>query len=492
MGPLYWTPGLRWCPPTPSRDPTGWRGRAHARPRVRAVLAVTSLCWAFLWPAASPQAVAAHPSGLAGAQAQDEKIPLSSALQEHRHRLRLEGNTLKGPGAELLLQEAASARYLLVGEEHGTAEIPRLVADLFRRLQTAGYRHLAIEVGPVQARRLNDVLSGSQPEEALREHLRAHWPGVPFYWWKEEAHLLVSAARAAEEDDVLWGVDYDVMGDRYPLSRLRELAPDPAARATAARALALADSLLERATQSGDLSKTMMFSDPDTIWCALRATFEPEPGSEAEFILDQLESTARVNRAWIEERVWDSNQLRARLNKENFLRYRRRAGHTSHGRRSGGHHDPGAGWTGGKVLVKMGANHVMRGRTPTEIFDLGNLVSELAVAEGGESFHLAAVGGAGDEHAGLDTHDFGVEPEPTHLSRGEWGRPLAAAAYDKGWTLFDLRPVRPLMAGGRVAEVHPRLERMIYAYDAILVVSGSTPATALELGPGTSGAEGGR
>ena len=140
-------------------------------------------------------------SGPAAALQQDPGVrdtsgaALQEALRAHRHPLALEDGELTGPGADLLVREAGEARYTLVGETHGVAEAPELTAALFRALQPHGYRHLAVEIGPVQADRIGEILAGPRPMQAYRRFLRDHWPAVPFYAWESEAELLAAADR---------------------------------------------------------------------------------------------------------------------------------------------------------------------------------------------------------------------------------------------------------------------------------------------------------
>lgn len=399
---------------------------------------------------------------------------LLAALEAQRRPLALEDGRLTGPGAELLLSGAAGARYTLVGETHGVAEAPELVGALFRALQPDGYRHIAVEIGPVQADRIGELLAGPRAMDRYRGFLREHWPAVPFFVWRSEARLLAGAVRTVGDASAVWGLDYDVMGGRYPLARLRELAPGPRARSAAARLAGKADSLLRRAAASGDLSRALMFSEPASTWADLRAAYDPAQGSEADRILTQLEATARINEAWVAGERWTSNRRRVRLLKHNFLRHRAAAD------------------TGARVLVKMGGFHLTRGRTPNNTFDLGNLLSELARAEagpveadpagteGGRSFHVMVLGGPGRERAALDPETLGVRTTPTVVSsKQHWAHPLGLAAHDDRWTVIDLRPLRPRVDAGELGDVPARLREMIFGYDVAVVLVGSTPAELL-------------
>lgn len=480
---------------------------SRLHPAIRSALSLAMLAAVAVLPAAAgggawtaalagPAALAAQEGGGAGTGKEDA---LLEALEAHRHPVALEEGRLTGPGGELLLRNASDARYLLVGETHGVAEAPAVMSALFRQLQPAGYRHLAVEIGPIQAEKLNEVFSGPRPMEAHRDFLAAHWPGVPFYGWREEARLLADAVAAvqgggargsgagrsdgaggdadgSDAPGVIWGLDYDIMGDRYPLRRLRRIAPDSSARAAADRAITLADSMLEGAQDAGDLSRIMMFRGPDSVWTALRDAYAPAEGSEADRILDQLAATTRINGAWIAGDRWRSNRLRVRLIKRNFLRYRHEA-------------SPEA-----RVMVKMGGFHVMRGRTPNNTFDIGNLLSELSLVEARDrpetltaaeeerSFHVVVLGGPGRQRATVDQETLGAREVPTVLSSREYrARALGEAAYGDRWTVFDLRALRPLVDAGELGEIPDDLEEMIFAYDAAVVLVGSTPARMVDV-----------
>ncbi len=61
--------------------------------------------------------------------------------------------------------------------------------------------------------------------------------------------------------------------------------------------------------------------------------------------------------------------------------------------------------------MKFGASHMMRGRTSTEVFDLGTLVPELAEIEGGRAFQLLVLPGTGSRIAQLDPASLTYQPQ---------------------------------------------------------------------------------
>ncbi|NIQ56565.1 MAG: hypothetical protein GWN71_25340 [Gammaproteobacteria bacterium] len=425
---------------------------------------------------ASVLAVAALPAAPTPVAAQDrDGDPLREALEANRHIVTLQGGRLGGPGGELLLEAGRASQFFLIGEEHGVAEIPVLTAALFTELAGSGYRHLAIETGDGLAERLERAARDPEPLDALTRFYADHWPGAPFYTLRTEAELLVAAVAAvgaAEQGGVLWGLDYDIFGDRHALGRLRALAVTDAQRQAVDAAIEVADSALERALAEKDPAHVMMFGGPAAALDALYEAFEPEPDSEADRIISLLRETRAINAHWLEGEPWRSNERRAQWNKRQLGRLWYDAWE-----RSG---DPP------RVMLKFGSNHMMRGRTPTGVFDLGTVAASLAEALGRPSFHLLVVGGPGTRRAVLNPTVMEYVPAPAELAATRWAAPVVELTDPERWTLFDLRPLRAPASRGELGEMPPRVERTLFGFDAVLVLTGSTPNEALEL-PASAG-----
>jgi hypothetical protein len=388
--------------------------------------------------------------------AQDSLVALLRA-NAHPMQVGADGR-LSGAGAELLLAAGRDAQFFLIGEEHGVAEVPRVAAGLFRELAPAGYRHLAIETGEMMAAELNRRVLADTTGAAYAAFGRDFFPGAPFYGWREDAALLRTAVAAAGgRDDVLWGLDYDILADRYTLRRLRDLAPTPRARAAAEAVIARADSALQQALATQNPGLLMMFGGPDDVYAPLRAAYAPEAGSEADRILRLMETTREINAYWGRGEGYLSNHHRAMLNKRQLM-----------------HHLQGAtGRDGGmpRVMMKFGASHMMRGRTFTQVYDLGTLASEIADVHGGRSFGVLMLGGAGTTHAVIDPRVFRSVEAPVEVE--PWAQPFYDAADPQRWTVLDLRPLRARIP--RLGTLPDDVLKVLYGFDAVVILSGSGP-----------------
>lgn len=246
---------------------------------------------------------------------------LAAQAVENRYAVTFQNGTFSGPGWDLLLAEGRKSSFFLVGEEHGVAEIPAVVRELFRALQPAGYRHLAIEISPPMAAVLDEQARGADGLQKLPAFYAEHPPGVAFFTLREEAELLV-AARAASPGNapVLWGLDYEITADRYLFDRMRQKAPDGPARAAVEALHEKSAAAWKTVSTEKNPAAFFSFANPREILDDLRRAW-PNPDPESALALDVIGETLAINRAFVEGRNWESNDQRARLNKRNFLRY---------------------------------------------------------------------------------------------------------------------------------------------------------------------------
>lgn len=384
---------------------------------------------------------------------------VAAAFAANRHPLRLEQGSLAGPGGELLTRESGNAQFTLLGEEHGVREIPALAAALLRAVRPNGYRHLAIEVSPLSARRIAEIAGIPEPRRAFEELFRDPLNWMPFYTMPPETALLAWAV-GREGSYTVWGLDYEVWADRYWLRRLEAIVT-PTARPAVAAARARADSGFARAAR-GDPSQIFSFTAPESLFTALREAVAPASGSEAAEILQVLERTVDINRPFLAGRNYESNLKRSTYLKENFLRAYDAA------RRSGGGPP--------RMLLKFGAFHVERGLNGVRQHDVGWLAAALAEADGGRSFHILAVGGPGTQHAVFDIRTLRYRPQPVEWIEADAMRPVREAIDSRDFVVFDLRPIRALIQDRRLRDVAAQLERIVFGFDVLVVLTGSGPS----------------
>lgn len=376
---------------------------------------------------------------------------LKAGFKDARQPIAIDLNGgVSGAGWDWLKAEGAKASFFAFGEEHGMAQVPVLVRELATALKPD---RLLLEISPPIAEDIDQAARGGL--EGLKAYCRDNPPGPAFYAMADEARML-AAVRAAlpGKRQLIWGLDYEVIMDRRLILRLKPKAPASAKAALAA---------VEAASQAGwaayaatkDISKVFTFAGDPALIEALMAAW-PKPDRASADILETLLQTLRTNRAYTEERYFQSNAIRADFMKASFVRQWRAASPKP------------------RILFKFGGGHLVRGRSFTEVYDIGNLLAETATLEGGTSFHLLVVPLNGGRQAAMNPGaNFAYEDVPVSTIEEMGIEALAELALPTGSTLVDLRPLRRFMSAGVTAKTDARLARVVHGYDAILLVRDS-------------------
>lgn len=393
-------------------------------------------------------------------------------LVANRHPISISDGRLEQSGGRLLVEEGKASRFFLVGEEHGVAETPALVQALLTELRPAGYNTFAIEVSPLQGERLDAIARGPRASERLDSLMATWYSAVPFYTLAEERALLASAMspQGSLPSMRIWGLDYDVSADRMFLRELETLAP-PRGRAAVRRARELADSGFAGVARPGrpDPSKLFAWSAPDSLFTALREALGARPSPRARAIVDMFERTARINRLFLSGRGYESNLMRSAYLRENFSK------HFAAAERAGPNLTP-------RVLFKFGGSHMMRGLNYTHTLDIGTAAAVTAEARGERSFNVLILGGPGTKSTRMNIMSLQYDAQgdaEVDDDNVAWLRPALA---ESSWSLFDMRRVRLEYLKRRTQSLSPIQDRFLHAYDAIVVLTGSTPGTSRPLG----------
>ena len=381
----------------------------------------------------------------------------------NRYRLDFDGADFSGPGWQRLLSEGRKSQFFLLGEEHGIAENAKLAARLFEALTDSGYSRFLIEISPPMANIVDEALFNGGLDGLRR--LYAEPGGEPaFFGMAEEAEMLAAVRSALPgKAPVLWGADYEVASDRALLRTLSSRSKPPAAQEALATLAEASTTGWNRHAETGQPEFIFTFSgDPELVRNVESAW--PLRDADSAWILDTLEATLEINQYWAAGEGYQSNARRAALLRQNFIRHWREAKIAGHAPR---------------VIAKFGANHLVRGQNMTQTFDLGSLLPELAALVGRRSFSVMVIPGKGSSTAVLNASSWRYEPSPPKNSYARGLEPLMVALLSDAFTLIDLAPIRAVLSSNP-GLADDRLQRVVFGYDMLLVMSGSTAATEFE------------
>lgn len=390
------------------------------------------------------------------AQAAEEtpEQALVQLLQTHRSELQVDAAGLRGAGLEPLLQRARTAQFVLIGEDHGFADVPEFVVVLGRSLGKDAPRYLVYEVGPYSAARA----AAAAREDKMREFALAYPGALPFFNLQEDGALAV-AWQKGQKQDVIWGLDQEfIFSCGLILERLRELAAPGKPRETVDRFIDRCAAADKEVMGTHDSGAALLLKLQQADFAELRAGINPAADSPAARLIDELAESSEIYRSQSTD-GYGSNSRRSRLMKRHFMEYYRAAENT-------GEKHP-------RALLRFGAYHMTRGITPTNQFDIGNFASEFAASNGRESLHILVLASSGTANRwlpfvadkGLQAQRYDVKAE----MEGFGALRFVENAHTRGWTLYDLEPLRRQRKARKAGGTE--FEKVVFGYDYVVVVA---------------------
>lgn len=127
-----------------------------------------------------------------------------------------------------------------------------------------------------------------------------------------------------------------------------------------------------------------------------------------------------------------------------------------------------ANWYNKKNLFKYGANHLAKGESLLEIFDIGNLVNNITDSQYKKSMHLMIVGQSGTQ--ALPFKGFPTEKIDANSGTLSLLQPFFKAMEGEQWHCFDMVPLQNALAQGKLTIKDIKLARIIKGYDYLVVI----------------------
>jgi hypothetical protein len=370
-------------------------------------------------------------------------------LARNTHDFSMSGGVLSGAGIDLIDYRAASAQFVLLGEDHHDALTPIFASALFTRLHArAEIDYAAVEIDPMATETI-DRNVGLDDLQHIAQVARAY-PTLIGFASDQDLQFLADVRRTAGSK-ALWAIEQAQDPVRY-LEELERLATEKRARSMVVAMLAEA-----RSKASRELYAPILSQEAGALarFTALRDAFAAKPASRAAVLLERLVESAEIYSYYIRANAGEpvglfNNTVRESWLKKGFMQnYRRATGATI---------QP-------KVMFKFGAYHMYRGRNPVQAYPLGNLAHEFAITNGSQAFGLYVIG-------------FGGYTQWSNAPA--WMRPILPATEPDGPALIDLAALRPVASRytGLLAEDERRkLEDLIHGFDALVLIPGSAKAS---------------
>lgn len=380
-------------------------------------------------------------------------------LLKNRYGLTVSGGNLDGSAVPILRPVLQDAQFVLVGEDHGIAQVPAIVGAFCDQLMPAGFHTMALEVGPLAAGNLQAWVRDPTGRDQLSTFERQYPANIAFYDWSEEFDLLSHCAAKADGPFHLWGLDQELMGSSgWILTKILEQNPGPDAARQARQLLKKNNEANAAAEKSGNPTELFMMSASDDELNSLSVALRKEGNTTSQALFDSLLESRQIYQKNMSGQSAESNRQRSLLMKHNFVANYQQ---TTFSRTQ----TP-------KILFKFGAWHMFKGINPLLNNDLGNYLAEVADGQGTTSVRILILGVKGDQlrFAGIGRP---AAPAPLNLAEDKdsdflYLKPMFDNLLPDGFTVFDLRSFRPDFRS--IGPVDRELERLIFGYDFLVLI----------------------
>jgi len=405
---------------------------------------------------------------LAPALAQENKF--AERLLQNRYQIDFQEGRLAGTGLPVLQKALAGAQFVLIGEDHGIAQIPQFAGAVCDLIGPQGFRTMAVETGPLAANELQHWIAADSGRASLIDFETKFPETIAFYNFQEEYDLLTHCARDAQGGNFrLWGLDQELMGaSGLILTRILETHPGQQAADEAQRLLQKNNDAHAAAVKSGSPGDIFMMTTSDDELNNLKDLLHKEGNPASQALIEALIKSRDIYQKNMNGSGYESNRERALLMKSNFVTDYKQAVQ--------------ADGAPPKVLLKFGAWHMYKGINPLRNNDMGNFVTELADGQGATSLHIAILGVKGSQ---LRFAGIGRPYQPGDFNLAEdkdsdflFLKPMFDNLESEGWTMFDLRGLRKGFQS--LEPVDKEMERIILGYDLLVLIPNATPSKQIQ------------
>ncbi|MBX0289880.1 hypothetical protein K3G63_05485 [Hymenobacter sp. HSC-4F20] len=393
---------------------------------------------------------------LAGSLAARAQAPTDTTfarlLRSNQLTLTAEGARYSGPGWDKLRADVQKSTMVLVGEDHGMAQIPPFTQALAQVLRPKVY---VAEIDRYQAQDLTRLTAQSGLPTAFS---RQYPMALSFYSWAEEFEL---ARSLRAQGAALVGIEQAGFAST---GRLLALMADQVKSRTTRdylRRQATAIQAHDRAALvAGDYGRVSVNTLRTTLLDSVRLLTRAE-SPQVQQVLQDLEASVAIFKTNAAGKP-GGHQARINLMKRNLLRELAPYQRTE---------EPLP-----PMLFKFGANHMGRGRSVWgDIYDVGNLAVNLADAHDQKTLHIFIIGKQGTQVGGQNPEDFSKNVAAYSNAEAAMLRPfMAATPTGPAWQVFDVRPLRRALLRQGMMVATPQLQATILGYDYVVIIPETT------------------
>lgn len=351
----------------------------------------------------------------------------------------IDKKTFTGNGWDILINQIQKSDFVLIGEDHFTNEIPFFFLAVTTKVK---FDNFFCEIDPYSAKIMESNIQ-NLPEIQLRKYVNDFGNVFSFYALDTEFQLLEQLVKSKIN---IYGLDQILLvADRLICNELKQKTKNDKAK-----------KIYEKIEERSKIYFADFLNDQNKPFYMLTDEFEKEIAALLQLNLSQ-EEKEKIEALSLTARIYkgQSHHLRIQLMKNNLMRVYSK-------------------WENKKNLFKFGANHLSKGESLLKIYDIGNLVNNVADSKYKNSLHVMIVGKSGTQSSPFK--GFPEQPIDENGDNLKSLKPLFNCVTTEQWHCFDMLPIRIALESGKVTVKDIELSRIIKGYDYVIIIPKVTAA----------------
>ena len=338
-----------------------------------------------------------------------------------------------GAGWETIVEQAQKSNFVLIGEDHFTNEIPLFTSALSDRVK---FDNFFCEIDPYSAKIIESKIK-TNTEKQLDNYVANYGNTFSFFALRPEFVLIKNLVK---HNTSIYGTDQIVsVADRLICSELKKITQDETAR-----------KVYETIEEQSKLYFEAFLKDQSQPFYLMTEAFEANLAQltllklspEEKEKIEALKLTAKIYKA-------QDHHLRIQLMKNQLMKQYPE-------------------WRNKKNLFKFGAVHLAKGESLLKIYDLGNLINNVADSKFQDALHVMIVGKSGFQGSPFN----GMPAQALDENNGDLSvlQPFFKAVKGEQWHNIDIRPIRKAIEEQHISVNNQELLRIINGYDFVVII----------------------
>lgn len=355
----------------------------------------------------------------------------------------VQGNSFKGKGWDELTKEILKSDFVLIGEDHFSQETPFFTSAI---ASTAKFDNYFCEIDPYSAKILESKIK-TLSETKLNEYINNLGSTFSFYALEPEFNLLKHFAKT---QTTIYGTDQILMvADRLICSELSKITKSKEGKI-----------IYETISKKSKTAFEEFIKDNSKPLFIFTQDFENETNKLLKINIS-IQEKEKIKALQLSAKIYKegNHNLRIQLMKNNLMHYYTK-------------------WYNKKNLFKYGAIHMPKGESLLTIYDIGNLVNNIADSQFKKSLHIMVIG-----KSGTVSPPYKGGSESKINENGDFYKslqPLYKNVDLKLWNCFNTRSLKTAIQEGKLVINDIDLLRMVKGYDYIVIIPEVSPAPFLK------------